>query len=276
MKRKRSNPASSASQYGAAEAVVSGRSNLMPRSVARELIRATPARLRSKFAKELAARRRRRNATIRQLKKTLKRAGHDTRTRRQVVRTAKGYARARKLVRAERRNPARRRNQETKDRELIAAEKMFHKFTGRRSKGHQIVEQVRVTPSALADLGRMVELTVHKDGEKAILHFNGTGVRLGATGDGGQLYFVKGDQAISTNGHAGKDHLDLGTAHRIVYFTSKDFHNFEPSEYSHKFGEEDVKDHRPPRRPTLHYDVRSKRLYLTGGAYRVKREGIVN
>ncbi len=47
------NPAVSAAQYGLAQAVLSGQSTSMPVSVARELIRKTPAALRGKYAKEL-------------------------------------------------------------------------------------------------------------------------------------------------------------------------------------------------------------------------------
>ena len=51
------NPATSAAQYGMAQAVLSGASSAMPVDVARELVDKTPARLRSKYARELAKRR---------------------------------------------------------------------------------------------------------------------------------------------------------------------------------------------------------------------------
>lgn len=51
------NPAVSASQYGLAQAVLSGRSKAMSKKVARELVDKTPAHLRSEFAGELAERR---------------------------------------------------------------------------------------------------------------------------------------------------------------------------------------------------------------------------
>lgn len=60
MKKRGKNPAVSAKQYGMAQAVLSGRSKAMPKSVAQELIDKTPERTRSKFAKELAATRKRR------------------------------------------------------------------------------------------------------------------------------------------------------------------------------------------------------------------------
>ena len=47
------NPATSAAQYGMAQAVLSGASSAMPVDVARELVDKTPKRLRSKFAREL-------------------------------------------------------------------------------------------------------------------------------------------------------------------------------------------------------------------------------
>lgn len=51
------NPAVSAEQYGAAQAVLSGRSSIMPVSVARELVDSTPERKRREFARALAKRR---------------------------------------------------------------------------------------------------------------------------------------------------------------------------------------------------------------------------
>lgn len=59
------NPAISASQYGMAQAVLSGLSKSMPVRVARELVDKTPKKLREKFAKELAKRRKiRGNPTV--------------------------------------------------------------------------------------------------------------------------------------------------------------------------------------------------------------------
>jgi hypothetical protein len=224
MKRRGHNPAKSASQYGAAEAVMSGMSDIMPRKVAREIIAKTPANLRSRYARELAARRRRGNPS---------------------------------------------------QDELDAVARMYTQFTGREPKSWRVIEQTRVTPSALADCGRLVELRFRRPGSRETYSFPETGrgvVRVGTTGDGGQLYFVGGDQEIDLRG-AGftlpKDHICLGHCVYIVYFTSKDFHNFEPSEYKHDFGDEGGE------RPVGGYDVLSHRLYLIGGDYRVKREGIV-
>jgi hypothetical protein len=157
--------------------------------------------------------------------------------------------------------------------DLEAAAKMFKKFHGKQATRVRTVEQLRVTPSALADCGKMVDLVVATDtGAGVRLPFRGT--RLGCTGNGGQLYFIGGDQAINLrqfpNVSGSKDHVDLGEVVSICYHTSKDFHNFEKSDYEHEFGEEGG------ARPLLAYDVHSKRLYLVGGDYIVKREGIVD
>jgi len=158
--------------------------------------------------------------------------------------------------------------------ELESAAKMYGKFHGKAPTNVKTVRQLRVTPSVLADCGKLVELVVATDkGQGVKLSFKG-GVRVATTGDGGQLYFVGGDQAVNLrqfpNVTLPKDHVELGEAVSICYHTSKDFHNFEPSDYEHQFGEEGG------ARPLLAYDVHSQRLYLVGGDYRVKREGIVD
>jgi hypothetical protein len=70
--------------------------------------------------------------------------------------------------------------------------------------------------------------------------------------------------------HLPKDHVTLGPVAKIAYFTSKAFHDFTPSVYEHQFGEDSGV------LPLLHYDVRNKRLYMTGGSYQVRPEGIVD
>lgn len=179
-----------------------------------------------------------------------------------------------------RKNPGHTRRKNQEDTGLRSAEKMFKKFHGKKSKRVDIVEQLRVTPDALADCGRLVEMVVDTGrGGKRLAWPDKSAPRVATTGDGGQLYILKGDQAIKLEGFPGvrfpKDHLDLGELVSIVYLTSKDFHDFEPSEYEHHFGLNDDTGEPRGTRPTLHYDVHSKRLYLTGGTYRTKRPGII-
>ena len=171
---------------------------------------------------------------------------------------------------AKRRRPAKRkRNGE----QLEGAAAMFKKFHGKAASGVKTVRQLRVTPSALADCGKLVELVVDTGRGGRRLPFERNSVRTATTGDGGQLYFVGGDQALDLKEWPGvalpKDQVKLGELASICYHTSKDFHDFKPSDYEHQFGETG-KD-----RPDICYDVHSKRLYLVGGGYQVKRAGIV-
>lgn len=159
--------------------------------------------------------------------------------------------------------------------EVEAAAKMFRKFHGQAPKGVKTVTQLRKTPDVLADCGRLVELVVDTGrGGRKLAFRNGSGVRVATTADGGQLYFVGGDQAVNLADFPGislpKDQVELGELATIVYHTSKDFHDFEPSEYEHHFGETGK------ARPVLCYDVHSARLYLVGGGYQTKRPGIMH
>lgn len=154
-----------------------------------------------------------------------------------------------------------------------AAKALYEKFHGRpstRATDHQVARHYH---AHLAELGKLLWLVVKLPTGKSKLLFKG--VTLASSEDGGQLYFVGGDQSIDLRrvGLAKdlpKDHVALGEAIQIGYHTKKGFHNFEPIDYFHKFGEEGG------RRPVLHYDVNSKLLYLTGGSYQVRPEGIVN
>jgi len=181
----------------------------------------------------------------------------------------KANPKKRPAVRRKTRKAKRRRNG---DAGLESAAKMYTKFHGKAPSGVRTVKQLRVTPDALADCGRLIELVVDTGNGGRKLTFKG--VRVGTTGDGGQLYFVGGDQAIDLKQYPRiklpKDQVELGECVSIAYHTSKDFHNFEPSDYEHAFGEAGGWP------PTLNYDVHSRRLYLVGGSYQVKRAGIVN
>lgn len=159
--------------------------------------------------------------------------------------------------------------------DAAAAARLSAKFHGRTPRQVTEYDEAVLEHSELADLGRMVELQVIDSGRYVVpLEFSGN-VRLACTPDGGQLYFVGGDQALplrklQLTKDLPKDHLTIGPVLKIAYFTSKAFHSFEPSTYEHEFGEEGGS------LPWLNYDVLNQKLYLTGGSYRVKREGIVN
>jgi len=143
-------------------------------------------------------------------------------------------------------------------------------FHGRPAKKVTELSEIVSERAELADLGRLVSLELL--GYKLPFDSN---VRLASTPEGGSLYFVGGDQALDLaslgiEDATGKDHMDIGQVKYITYFTSKAFHNFEPMEYRHKFGEDGGE------LPLLCYDTLNEALYLVGGTYTVKPEGIVN
>jgi len=92
---------------------------------------------------------------------------------------------------------------------------------------------------------------------------------------GRQLYFIGGDQALSTeqlNQFTGKRTgvAKLGPAYFIVYNSTKAADGGDYDGYVHTFGEEGG------RRPTAYYDTANKQILLRGGSYEIRAEGIVN
>ncbi len=170
---------------------------------------------------------------------------------------------------------ARKRRRNSEASEAAAAQAMTEQFHGRPMRQVREVAERYETPTQLADLGRLVQLVVWLDEDRPVeLRFRGN-VRVACTGDGGSMYFVGGDQrldleAIGRAEYLPKNHVRIGEVETIVYFTSKDFHDFEPMEYEHEFGEEGGE------LPELAYDSLNQKLYLIGGSYTVRREGIVN
>jgi hypothetical protein len=174
--------------------------------------------------------------------------------------------------------PRRRRNGASAD-----AAELFETFHGAPSTGYTEYEIPAAHPTDLADLGRLIELSVWVD-EDDLQDFRPTSgnvrvacvpVRVAGELIGSQIYFIGGDQAVNLDplGLADpvlKDHVMIGPCQYIAYHTSKDFHDFKPVDYEHQFGEE------TGSLPYLGYDTRNKRIYLIGGAYQVKRPGILN
>lgn len=165
--------------------------------------------------------------------------------------------------------PTRRRNPDA----IEAAAALSEKFHGRPAHEVTVVEETELEYSAVAELGKLVELHVRsfEDGKRYRLPFKG--VRVCATPDGQNILFLGGDQAVDL-GSLGietvKDQLVIGDCIGIVYTTRKGFHNFERTDYVHEFGEESGDT------PTLGYSPLNQRVYLEGGRYEVRPEGIVD
>lgn len=164
-----------------------------------------------------------------------------------------------------------------KNSDLARAAALSEKFHGRPARKVRDIEELVKSRIELADLGSMVSLDViplGKNQRRQTIEF-ARGTRLACSPDGGQLYFVGGDQmidlkALGLDYQLPKDHVTIGPATVIEYHTSKAFHDFEPTNYVHEFAEEGGEE------PILGFDTINQRLYLIGGSYQVRPEGIVN
>jgi hypothetical protein len=157
---------------------------------------------------------------------------------------------------------------------LDSAEAMFETFHQKRP--GQVIEydQLYRYPENYAELGKLIELRFYLDEANPDFPLTRFGdCQAVCTPDGNNIYFIGGDQTVNFEAldiASEKDFVELGPCTYICYFTVKGFHDFEPTKYWHRFGEEDR------ILPTLVYDRLNKSLFLTSGNYRVERAGIVN
>ena len=191
-----------------------------------------------------------------------------------LERMAKGRRKA-KRTSSPKRAPAKRaktsrRNPDTLD----GAEQMFEKFHQKAPGRIVEYEEMYRYPENYAELGKLLELRIYLDAANPDFPLTRFGeCKAVATPDGANIYFIGGDQRIDLDAldiASSKDFVELGPCTYICYFTMKGFHDFEPTKYWHRFGEEDK------ILPTLVYDRLNKSLFLTSGNYRVEHEGIVN
>jgi hypothetical protein len=153
---------------------------------------------------------------------------------------------------------------------------LYEAFHGKPSTETLVYEDTIESPDSFAVLGELIEMKVATvTGKDATL--SGFGGAVLASNDAGtQLYIVGGDQALDLDSLAfspaaqAKDSITVGILYEITYRTEKQFHKFELTEYFHQLGEE------TGEQPTLIYDVVNAQLSVSGGAYEVKPEGIVN
>ena len=101
-------------------------------------------------------------------------------------------------------------------------------------------------------------------------------IKLAANPEGTQLYFIGGSQSavmnylVKSGADTSKDLIEIGEATRVIYQTRKEMDQFRVANYDHKLGENGG------RPPILFFDKVRRRLFLVGGTYQVKPEGIVN
>ena len=146
---------------------------------------------------------------------------------------------------------------------------LFHGRPPERLIQHDELIEIR---SSFAELGKLLELRFKMDGRTIPITEFGN-CQVVATADGRNIYFLGGKQHIDLSTlemDSDKDLIELGPCVYISYFSRKGFHDFEPVDYFHKFGEEDGIT------PTLAYDQLNRKLFLIGGNYKVESAGIVN
>ena len=158
---------------------------------------------------------------------------------------------------------------------MSGAKAMFEQFHGKPAGRIIDYEQVYRYPDKFAEIGLPLrELRFDLDTHNRDFPLSDFGrCQVVTTPDGTNIYFLGGDQKIdfdALNISSDKDFVELGPCTYIEYHTVKGFHDFEPTDYRHRFGEEDGVQ------PVLAYDRRNHTLFLIGGAYRVRPEGIVN
>lgn len=178
---------------------------------------------------------------------------------------------SRKITPARVTNPKTARVRRRNSSEEAAAADVSAEFHGRPARIEREIETTLDVPLTLTELGRLIRLEL-KGGYK--LDFDNCGIRLACRPTGTRsLYFEGGDQSLPlrdlgiTDRH---DYVPVGKVRRIAYLTKKAMDNFENIEYVHTFGEEGG------TLPTLNYDTRNRLMFLAGGAYQVKAEGITN
>jgi hypothetical protein len=158
--------------------------------------------------------------------------------------------------------------------DMPAAEQMYERFHGRPAQ--RTVEHLErlAFRDTFAELGKLLELRFRLDGIRQpvpLVEFKGA--QVACTPDGENIYFLGGNQSVDLSSldiESDKDYVELGECTYIKYLAKKGFHDFEPIEYFHEFGEEDG------IRPVLAYDSQNQKLFLLGGNYRCKPEGITN
>jgi len=163
------------------------------------------------------------------------------------------------------------------DPELDAAADLYREFHGRSPKEVLELQESAEVRGEYTALGPPVELRFEApNGNEVKIKFKEDDeVKVASSPDGKQIYFLGGNQDITDSlslfgGDTGKDFIDLGYAIFLSYDASKWQTGFTPVIWEHTLGEESG------IRPRGFFDNLRKRIYFTGGNYRVERPGIVD
>jgi hypothetical protein len=168
------------------------------------------------------------------------------------------------------------------------AEKLFRNFRGREPKSIRMMEAKRGTPSTVAELGGLVELTLHdsenlsekranmkvvnalklrasqdEDGDQ-ILKFNPARIKLVSDGNG-DMHITGFYKSLPEGMERGRSYF-LGGVLAVVYKADKLHIETGEQEYEHFFAE------RGGELPRLFY--KDGYLFFRGGTYSITRGGI--
>lgn len=164
-----------------------------------------------------------------------------------------------------------------------SAATLREEFTGMPAERYTVRNEPHMRSGDYAQLGKPLVLYVKplKGGQVLEIRFRGTLMVSDERARAeehklGPIWFVGGDQDVTESldrfgAHDRGDLIELGEARRIDYEQRKE-HTKDPDEdhWRHEFGEE------TDERPTVLFNRNHKRLLLEGGAYEIRREGIVN
>lgn len=164
---------------------------------------------------------------------------------------------------------------------LSDAKQAYASFHGTAATKVAVVNESEYIPTSFSELGLLVSIKFRPAiGGSAEVTFDTDNaakrVMLCEDPKTNGLYFVGGDQSIQLRplGLEAKMYhkpmMILGQVKQITYRTKKGFDRFVDTHYWHNLGEE------TGDKPTLVYSPMIKRLYLAGGAYNIRPEGIVN
>jgi hypothetical protein len=150
-------------------------------------------------------------------------------------------------------------------------------FTGMSVEHEHVRQEPHMPAGNYAQLGKLLSLYVKPRAGGQVLEIRGSNVIVVSDESARQIWFVGGDQDVSSALaqfgalDRGAGVYELGEARRIDYEQRKE-HVPDPEQdhWRHNFGEE------TDERPKVLYDATHKRLLLEGGAYHIRREGIVN
>lgn len=164
-------------------------------------------------------------------------------------------------------NPKRRKNQGGN-----GAAKLYTAFHGKEPKEVLEFQQDIIRRKDYAALGKLIEMQLPEI--RTAIDFAADDIILAANAEGTQLYLIGGNQNIDglipKVADDSKDFVNLGELKKVVYRTRKDFDRYEEIDYGHPMGEGGYE------RPVVMYDKLNHQLYVAGGEYKIKHEGITH